>query len=81
MDECYHKFAERNESKRAILFLEKKINKLVETAHKFKNLEPTTETGDNAKCLSCSKNVPAIGGHHQTQSQPMFTQLHCIPPQ
>jgi hypothetical protein len=66
MDECYHKFAERNESKRAILFLEKKINKLIDTAHRFKDFEGPIETGENKKCLSCNKTVPKIGGHNHT---------------
>lgn len=36
MDDCYHKFADRSETKRAILFLERKINKVVEAAqHRF----------------------------------------------
>jgi hypothetical protein len=66
MDECCHKFAERNESKRAIMFLEKKINKLIDTAHRFKDFEGPIETEENKKCLSCNKTVPKIGGHHRT---------------
>lgn len=61
--------------------MDKKINKFIENARNLKTLEVPPETIDNTKCLSCSKNVPVPSGHHYTQSQPMLTQINCIPPQ